>query len=127
MTDFDRSQLTRRESQIMDALYRRGKATAADVREDIEDAPGYSTVRKLLEILERKGHVRHEAVANRYVYFPRVPREQASRSALRDVLETFFQGSPERLVETLTDIEDLELTDDQLDRLRDAFRQEPED
>ena len=114
---FDRTELTRRESQIMRSLYRRGEATAAEVREDLPDPPGYSSVRKLLEILEGKGHVVHEREGRRYVYRPAVPAEEARGSVLRQVVGTFFQGSVEDAVATLLDSEAAELSDEELDRI----------
>ena len=87
------SNLSRRERQIMDVLYRERQATAGEVLERLPDPPGYSAVRAMLRILENKGHVRHAVDGNRYVYEPRLPRERAGRPALAGVLETFFDGS----------------------------------
>ena len=86
-------QLSRRERQIMDVIYRRGRATAAEVLEDLPDPPGYSAVRALLRLLEEKGHVRHEQDGPRYIYAPTVNRERARKSALKHVVRTFFDGS----------------------------------
>ncbi|PYR89578.1 MAG: CopY family transcriptional regulator [Acidobacteria bacterium] len=85
--------LSRRERQILDALYRARRATAAEIREAMPQAPSYSAVRTLLRILEDKGHVRHEDDGTRYVYVPTIERDRAKRSALRHVLNTFFEGS----------------------------------
>ena len=85
--------LTRRERLIMDILYRRGRATAGEVMEDLSDDPSYSTVRTQLRVLETKGHVRHEEHGLRYVYMPAVPRHAARKSALRHLVESFFDGS----------------------------------
>jgi len=85
--------LSRRERQILDALYRARRATAAEIREAMPQAPSYSAVRTLLRILEDKGHVRHEDDGTRYVYMPTIERDRAKRSALRHVLNTFFEGS----------------------------------
>src|SRR5213592_1008533 len=93
--------LSRRERQIMDILYRQGKASANDVRDAMEDAPSYSAVRAMLRVLEDKGHVRHQAEELRYVYVPTVPREKAKRSAVKHLLDTFFKDSPEQIVEAL--------------------------
>src|SRR5437016_9092774 len=93
--------LSRRERQIMDVLYRRGRATAADVRQEMPDPPGYSAVRAMLRVLEEKGHIRHEEEALRYVFIPTTPRAQATRSAVRHLIETFFEGSTERAVAAL--------------------------
>ena len=92
--------LTRRERQIMDILYRRGRATAGEVLEDLA-GPGYSTVRTQLRVLESKGHVRHEEVGLRYVYEPALPRHSARRSALKHLVETFYDGSVEKVVAAL--------------------------
>ncbi len=109
--------LSRRERQIMDILYRMGRATAGDVRMRLAGKPSDSTVRTLLRILEDKGHIRHEEQGLRYVYSPVVPREQASRSALSDVVETFFSGSVSKVVAALLGGEDGRLAPEELDRL----------
>jgi predicted transcriptional regulator len=111
------SSLSRRERQIMDVLYRERRATASEVLERLPDPPGYSAVRALLRILENKGHVRHAADGNRYVYEPRLPRERAGRPALAGVLDTFFDGSAEKAVAALLDLSRRDLTDADLDRL----------
>lgn len=85
--------VSRRERQILDVLFRRREATASEIQADMPDAPGYSAVRALLRILEEKGHVRHREDGPRYVYLPVVEAEAARRSALRHVLDTFFEGS----------------------------------
>ena len=113
----DRSALSRRERQIMDAIYRLGEATAQDVLEQIADPPGYSAVRALLRILETKGHVRHRQDGPRYVYHPTVPRERARDSALRQVVRTFFDGSAGAAAAALLDLSRDDLTDDELARL----------
>ena len=87
------AQLTRRERQIMDIVYRRGQATAAEVMDEILDPPSYSAIRALLRILEEKGHLRHEQQGPRYVFLPTVAREKARRSALKQVVHTFFDDS----------------------------------
>src|SRR5436190_7085543 len=93
--------LTRRERQIMDILYRRGRATANEVMADLSGDPSYSTVRTQLRVLESKGHVRHEEEGLRYVYLPALPRHAARRSALRHLVDTFFEGSTEKVVGAL--------------------------
>ena len=108
--------LSRRERQIMDILYRRGTATAADVQSDLPDEVSYSTVRAQLRILEEKGFIRHEEEGTKYKFSPRVPRDKAGRSALRHLLDTFFEGSAERMVATLL-TEHKPLDQEQLDRL----------
>ena len=92
------TQLTRRERQIMDALYRLGRATAAEILELMPGAPGYSTVRTQLRVLEQKGHVRHEEQGLRYIYSPTVPRHAARKSALKNLVDTFFEGSTAKAV-----------------------------
>ena len=109
--------LSRRERQIMEILYQRGKASASEVREAMEDAPGYSAVRAMLRVLEEKGHVKHQAEGLKYVYVPVVAREKAKRSAVRHVLDTFFGGSPEQIVAALLDVSAARLTNDELDRM----------
>jgi predicted transcriptional regulator len=109
------SALTRRERQIMDALYRRGRATAHEILESLPGNPSSSTVRTQLRVLEEKGHVRHEEEGLRYVYAPAVPRHAARRSALKHVVETFFDGSTEKVVQALLGAEPL--SDDELDRI----------
>ena len=98
--------LTRRERQIMDVVYARGRVTVAEVLEGMADAPSYSTVRTLLRLLEEKGQLRHEQDGPRYVYVPVVAREKARRSALRNMLHTFFDGSTEDAVAALLDLHD---------------------
>jgi predicted transcriptional regulator len=109
--------LTRRERQIMDILYRRGRATAAEVLEDLPGQTSYSTVRTQLRVLEEKGHVRHEEEGLRYIYLPAVPRHAARKSALRHLVDTFFDGSTEKAVAALLGGEGSRLTDDELDRI----------
>src|SRR6516165_1317816 len=110
-------QLSRRERQIMDILYQRGKSSASEVREAMPDAPSYSAVRAMLRILEEKGHVRHQAEGLKYVYLPTVARDKAKRSAVKHVLETFFNGSPEQAVAALLDVASTRLTAQELDRM----------
>jgi len=109
--------LSRRERQIMDILYQRGKVSAAEVREAMADAPGYSAVRAMLRVLEEKGHVRHQAEGLKYVYVPTVGRDKAKRSAVKHVLDTFFGGSPEQIVAALLDVSSTRLTRAELDRM----------
>lgn len=109
--------LSRRERQIMDVVYAQGRASAAQVRERLADAPSYSAVRALLRILEDKGHLRHDREGNRYVFSPTVPRERARTSALQHVLKTFFEGSAANAMAALLDLEDLDLSAEQYDRL----------
>ena len=109
--------LSRRERQIMDAIFSKGEATAADVVEAIPDAPSYSTVRALLRILEEKGHLRHREDGPRYVYLPTEQRDKASRSALQQVLHTFFDGSLATAVAALVDAKDGKLSAGEMKRL----------
>jgi predicted transcriptional regulator len=109
--------LSRRERQIMDILFQRGKASAAEVREGMPDAPSYSAVRAMLRVLEEKGHVKHQAEGLKYVYVPTVAREKAKRSAVKHVLDTFFGGSPEQIVAALLDVSSTRLTREELDRM----------
>jgi predicted transcriptional regulator len=109
--------LTRRERQIMDVLYRRGRATAAEVMADLPGEPNYSTVRTQLRVLEDKGHVRHEEEGVRYVYAPAVPRHAARKSALKHLVETFFDGSAEQVVAAVLGGEASRLSDEDLDRI----------
>ncbi len=109
--------LSRRERQIMDVLYRRGSATAAEVHQDLPKRPSYSAVRAMLRTLEEKGHLRHEAQGPRYVYQPTLSLERAKRSALRHLLDTFFEGSAEQAVAALVEGSTAKLTEQELDRL----------
>jgi BlaI family penicillinase repressor len=108
---------TRRERQIMDVLYKLERATVADVLSKLTGKPNYSTVRAQLRVLEEKGHVRHEEHGLRYVYVPTVPREIARRSALRHLVETFFDGSAEKLVAALLGGEISRISAEEMDRL----------
>ena len=109
--------LTRRERQIMDILFRLGRATAAEVMDALPGNSSYSTVRTQLRVLEEKGHVRHEDDGVRFVYLPALARHTARKSALRHVVETFFEGSAEKAVAALLGGEGARLTDEQIDRI----------
>jgi predicted transcriptional regulator len=109
--------LSNRERQIMDILYRDGRATAAEVHERLPDPPSYSAVRATLRILEEKGQVKHEQDGPRYVFRPAVARDQAKRTAVRHLLQTFFEGSPELAVATLLDESASELSKDDFAKL----------
>jgi len=109
--------LSRRERQILDILYARGRATAAEILESLADPPSYSTTRALLRVLEQKGHVRHEEDGPRYVFFPRVSRQRASVTALRHVLNTFFEGSAVAAATALVDGSASKLSIEELDGL----------
>ena len=109
--------LTRRERQIMDILYRRGRATAGEVMMDLPGNPSYSTVRAQLRVLEDKQHVRHEEVGLRYVYWPTVPRHEVRQSALKHLVDTFFEGSTQKVVAALLGTEGTKVSQDELERI----------
>jgi BlaI family penicillinase repressor len=109
--------LSRRERQIMEILYQRGKASASEVKESMGDAPGYSAVRAMLRVLEEKGHVKHQAEGLKYVYLPIITRDKAKRTAVKHLLDTFFGDSPEQVVAALLDVSSKRLTREELDRM----------
>jgi BlaI family penicillinase repressor len=110
-------ELSRRERQILDILYLRGRASAAEIRAGMANAPSYSAVRALLRILEEKGHVKHQAEGLKYVYAPVVARDRAKKSAMKHLLETFFSEAPEEAVATLLDVSSRSLKPEELDRM----------
>jgi predicted transcriptional regulator len=112
-----KTELTRRERQIMDIIYRKGRATAQEVLGGLADPPSYSAVRALLRLLEERGHVRHVQEGTKYVYLPLVGRSDARRSALAHLVRTFFDGSVEAAVATLVDTSRAKLSHEELDRL----------
>ena len=109
--------LPRRERQILDIVYKLGSATAGEVQERLPDSPSYNAVRAVLRGMEEKGLVRHEYEGPRYVYSPTVPKGRARKSALRHVLDTFFDGSTEDAVAALLDVKGSSLEQEELDRL----------
>lgn len=109
--------LSRRERQIMDALYRFGKATAFEIRDALPDPPSYTAVRTLLTILEERGHVKHASDGTRYVYEPMVAREEMAKTAVDRVLRTFFDNSVEQIVATLLNQKERKISDHELERL----------
>lgn len=109
--------LSRRERQIMDIIYERMRATAAEVMKNLPDPPSYSAVRGLLRVLENKAHLKHTKEGGRYVYIPTRPRRNAGRSALKRVLNTFYGGSVEKAMAALLDVSDIRRSDEELDRL----------
>lgn len=113
--------LSRRERQIVDILFRRGRATAAEVMADLTGEPSYSTVRTQLRVLEEKGHVRHESDGVRFIYMPVTTRNAARKSALRHLLDTFYEGSAEKAVAALLGGEASRLSDEQLERIADLI------
>ena len=119
--------LSRRERQIMDTVYQLGRATATDVLQGLPDPPSYSAVRAMLRVLENKGHMRHVLEGKSYVYMPTLARTRASRSALQNMVSTFFDGSAEKAVAALLDISGSQLTDDQLAHLSRLIEQAREE
>jgi BlaI family penicillinase repressor len=111
------TQLSRRERQILDVLYQQGPLGVAEIQAALPKSPGYSAVRALLRILEKKGHVKHQERGARYVYVPKVPRDKARRSALAHLLATFFNGSPEQAMATLLDVSARRLSPEELERM----------
>ncbi len=117
MTPAKIQDFSRRERQIMDVIYRLGEATAAEVMRQIPEPPGYSTVRTLLGVLERKGHLQHQRRGHHYVYSPTTPVEKASNSMLEHVMETFFDGSASRIVSAVLDISDTQMSTREYDEI----------
>jgi len=109
--------LSRRERQIMDVIYRKGQATAAEVMAELPDPPGYSAVRAMLRVLEDKGHLRHQAQGPRYIFLPTVARARARKSALKQLVQTFFDGSIEQAMAALLDLSASRLSEDEINRL----------
>jgi BlaI family penicillinase repressor len=109
--------LSRRERQIMDAVYRLGRATAAELQDSLPEPPGYSAVRAHLRVLEEKGHLRHEQDGTRFIYMATMPASRARGAALRNLLTTFFEGSAANAVAALLDLEKDQLGDEELQRL----------
>lgn len=122
MPDRLTTQLSRRERQIMDVVYRLGRATAAEVLDGLPEPPSYSAVRTMLRLLEEKGHLRHEQDGPRYVYAPTVARDRARRSALDHLVRTFFDGSTEDVVAALLARSDRP-TEEELERLAQLIEQ----
>jgi BlaI family penicillinase repressor len=123
MPDSPHLDLSRRERQIMDAIYAHGSATVRDVMDSLPEPPGYSAVRAMLRILEEKGHLEHRQDGPRYVYLPVIPREEARESALKRLLGTFFDGSAERAFAALLDLSSADLSREELDRLAEMIDQ----
>jgi BlaI family penicillinase repressor len=115
--------LSRRERQIMDILYQRGRASAAEIHQALPDAPTYSAVRAKLRVLEEKGHVRHEEESLHYVYIPTTARETARKSAMRHLVSTFFGGSAEDAIAALLDLSAADLSPKELDRIQEIVDQ----
>ena len=109
--------MSRRERQIMEILYRRGQASVSEVRAAMNDAPSYSAVRAMLRVLKDKGHVKHQAEGLKYLYRPVVNLEKAKRSALKSLVDTFFNDRPDEVVAALLDVSSRRLTAEELDRM----------
>lgn len=119
--------LSRREREVMDVLYRRGQATVAEVMEDMEHPPTYSAVRSTLRILKQKGHVVHREDGPRYVYAPAVARDKARKAAIDHLVDTFFEGSAEEALVALLKRSDLEMSEEQMERLASTIRRAREE
>ena len=118
MVSRNHTHLSRRERQIMDIVYTRSQASVGEVLEDMADPPSYSSVRALMRILEEKGHLRHRPQGVKYVYTPTRPRHAAAKSAVRQMLSTFFDDSASKAVAALLDVSDARLTKEELNRMR---------
>ena len=118
--------LSRRERQVMDILFRRGELAVSQVRGEMDDPPSYSAVRALMNVLVRKGHLAYRRDGLRYVYRPKRPRHQAARSALKRTVQTFFEGSPEKAVAALIDMAAVEMDPQELERIEKMIRQAKE-
>ncbi|HZS04918.1 MAG TPA: BlaI/MecI/CopY family transcriptional regulator [Blastocatellia bacterium] len=123
MTSKAHIHLSRRERQIMDIIHQRGQATAQEVMDHLPDPPSYSAVRALLRLMEEKGYLRHEQDGPRYVFRPTLAREKARKSALKNMLQTFFDGSTEQAVAALLDLSRKQLSPEELDRLSQLVEQ----
>lgn len=124
MNRIEKGQMSRRERQIMDILYRLGQASAKEVQENLSDPPSYSAVRALMATLESKGMVKHSKQSRRYIYTPAITEKRARRSAISNLLSTFFDGKPDKLVAALLDPKDMQLDQDEIDKIRDAVDKE---
>ncbi len=118
MSRLENGQMSRRERQIMDIIYRLGKASAKDVEKNLPDPPSYSAVRALLVTLEKKEMVKHEKESRRYIYKPAVAEKKARKSALTNLISTFFEGKPQNLVAALLDEKDQDLSKEEIDEIR---------
>lgn len=116
--------LTRREREVMEIVHRMKQATAADVQNALPDQPKYSAVRAILNVLEEKGHLKHSRASRRFVYEPTVSPKRAKRNALRNLLATFYEGSPEKLVSSLLNPDEQQLTETEIERIRQMISEE---
>jgi BlaI family transcriptional regulator, penicillinase repressor len=114
--------LSRRERQVMNIIYAKGQATATDIHNALADPPSFSATRAIIRTLEEKGHIRHQEQGLRYVYLPVVPADKAKRSALANVVSTFFAGSASRVVATLLDGSTASISEKELDELEELIR-----
>lgn len=121
MANLSTENLSRRERQIMGIVYRLGQATAAEIHQAIPDSPSYSAVRALLAVLEEKGYLKHTKEQRRFVYHPTVAPHRARNSALKQLMNTFFDNSAANLVESLLDSKDRALSDDEIARIRELI------
>lgn len=128
MNRLEKGHMSRRERQIMDILYRLGQASAKEVLEAMPDPPSYSAVRALMATLEGKGMVTHSKESRRYIYKPAIAEKRARRSAMTNLLSTFFDGRPEKLVAALLDPKDMQLDEKEIEKIRNALEdQSPSD
>ena len=123
MSNDTHAHLSRRERQIMDIVYQRGRASAQEVLDDLPDPPSYSAVRAFLRILEEKGHLKHEEAGAKYIFQPTHPRENAGLTALQRVVQTFYQGSVSKAVAALVDGNEVRLSEAELKRIQTLIRQ----
>lgn len=124
MNRIEKGQMSRRERQIMDILYRLGQGSAKDVLDNLPDPPSYSAVRALMVTLETKGMVKHSKESRRYIYKPAITEKRARRSAMSNLLSTFFEGRPEKLVAALLDPKDMQLNQKEIEKIRQALDEE---
>ena len=124
MNRLERGQMSRRERQIMDILYRLGEASAQDVLDNLPDPPSYSAVRALMVTLEGKGMVTHSKESRRYIYKPAIAEKRARKSAISNLLSTFFEGKPEKLVAALLDSDDMKLEKEDIAKIRSALSED---
>jgi BlaI family penicillinase repressor len=121
MNRIEKGAMSRRERQIMDIVYRLGQASAKDVLDNLPDPPSYSAVRALMVTLENKGMVKHSKESRRYIYKPAITEKRARRSAISNLLSTFFEGRPEKLVAALLDPKDMQLDPKEIEKIRSAL------
>jgi len=124
MNRIEKGQMSRRERQIMDILYRLGQGSAKDVLDNLPDPPSYSAVRALMATLENKEMVKHSKESRRYIYKPAITEKRARRSAMSNILSTFFEGRPEKLVAALLDPKDMQLNQKEIEKIRQALDEE---